>query len=140
MDGGIVNYTIPIIAATTSIIVATLGYIFAKHKEREADWRKKKLEMYHELFNGISATTDTPNNPESQRAFTKACNTIGLIASEEVIITLQNFRQEAKAEVDIERHDKALTDLLRAIRKDLQLPLNENSEFTYKLWASGIND
>ena len=131
MESEVVKYSIP-------IIVATLGYVFAKYKEREADWRKKKLEMYHELFNGISEITDRPEKPESQQAFTKACNTIGLIASQDVIVALQVFRKEAKVNVNIEKHDKALTDLLLAIRKDLQLPLNLNSEFTYKLWASGI--
>jgi hypothetical protein len=32
-----------------AIVVAVLTYVFTKMKEREADWRKVKLELYKEL-------------------------------------------------------------------------------------------
>lgn len=128
--------TIAIISAAASVIVATLGYVFSKLKEREADWRKKKLEMYHELFSAISGITKGDATPEAQRNYAKACNTIGLVASPEVILAVQRLQKVATG-TSIEQHDAALTCLLREIRKDLKLPLSDNIEFTYRLWASG---
>lgn len=123
------------ITTAVSIGLAVLGYVFSKWKEREADWRKKKLEMYHQLFDSISGITGNDSTPEGQRAFAKSCNTIGLIASVEVIKKLQKFQMASKNNID---HDKCLTELLAEIRKDLNLPLKQDDDFSYRLWVSGV--
>ncbi|MEZ5823276.1 MAG: hypothetical protein R3C97_00550 [Geminicoccaceae bacterium] len=133
------NIIIALISAAASIVLATVGYTLSKKKEREADWRKKKLEMYHQLFDGIAGIVSEDVTPDGQRTFARACNTIGLIASPEVIVAVQRFQKAAKPGHSHQEHDRALTDLLRAVRKDLGLPLPEGMELTYKLWSSGIN-
>jgi hypothetical protein len=128
--------TTAIISAAASIILAAAGYVFSKYRERESDWRKKKLEMYQELFSSISGIVKGDSTPEAQKRFAAACNTIGLIASAEVITALQTFQAAAKGVPDID-HDEVLTDLLIKIRKDLKLPLSTKSKLTYRLWSSG---
>ena len=133
------NIAIALIPAAVSIILAALSYYFSKLKEREADWRKKKLEMYHQLFESISGIVEGDSTSEAQKAFAKSCNTIVLISSTEVIQKLQDFQKATKPEYKSE-HDRALTDLLKAIRKDLGLPLSEKEEVIYKLWSSGVKN
>lgn len=122
-----------LITAAGAILAATVGYLFSKSKEREADWRKKKLEMYHELFDSISGIVKEDSTPESQKRFARACNTIGLIASAEVIRALQGFQVASRDGIN---HDEALTKLLLAIRADMGLPL-DNTGLSYQLWSSG---
>jgi F0F1-type ATP synthase membrane subunit a len=142
MDSGSTGFlkmekiTIAFITAIASVFVAVLGYLFSKYKEREADWRRKKLEMYEELFNAISGIVKEDSTPEAQKKFATSCNTIGLIASVDVIIAIQEMQEASKTGLN---HDQALTKLLHAVREDLGLPL-ESKEFTYRLWCSGTSD
>ncbi|WP_320043771.1 hypothetical protein [uncultured Desulfobacter sp.] len=126
--------SIAFITAIASILVAILGYLFSKYKDREADWRRKKLEMYQELFEAISGIVKEDATPEAQMKFARSCNTIGLIASVDVILALQKMQEASKTGLN---HDQALTRLLRTVREDLGLPL-EKKEFIYRLWSSGI--
>lgn len=128
--------TIALIAAAASVLVAVLGYLFSKYKEREADWRRKKLEMYQELFEAISGIVKEDSTPEAQRRFAKSCNTIGLIASVDVIRALQEMQEASKTGLN---HDQILTNLLHTVREDLGLPLG-SKEFLYRLWSSGSSN
>jgi hypothetical protein len=128
--------TIAFITAIASVLVAVLGYLFSKNKEREADWRRKKLEMYQELFEAISGIVKGDATPESQRRFAKSCNTVGLIASVDVILALQEMQEASKSGVN---HDEALTKLLCTVPEDLGLPLGKRA-FTYRLWSSGVTN
>lgn len=127
---------IALISASVSVVVATLGYVFSKAKEREADWRKKKLEMYHALFDSISGIVRGDSTPESQKVFANSCNTIGLVASASVIEALQDFQTASSSG---KNHDEALTNLLYSIRRDLGLPIKSRN-LVYKLWASGVKE
>lgn len=130
---------IAIITASASVIVASLSYLFSKMREREADWRKKKLDMYHELFSALSGIVEDDSTPEAQKQFAKTTNTLGLIASVEVIRAMQELRMATKPE-NREKHDVALTIFLRAVRKDMGLPLPESEKFIYTLWTSGVKN
>ena len=92
--------------------------------------------MYQELFEAMSGIVKGDSTAEAQRRFAKSCNSIGLIASVEVIQSVQQMQEAAQTGLN---HDEVLTKLLRAVRKDLGLPL-EDGEFVYRLWASGTTD
>lgn len=133
------SIVIAIITASASIVVASLSYLFSKKREREADWRKKKLEMYHDLFSALSGIVEGDSTPDAQRQFAKATNTLGLIASAEVIRAMQEPRMATKPE-NRAKHDEALTNFLREVRKDMGLPFPDSEEFTYTLWTSGVKN
>jgi hypothetical protein len=45
-----------IISGATAIVVAALSYSLTKRREREAEWRKVKLEHYREYIGGLPAS------------------------------------------------------------------------------------
>lgn len=131
------NLETAIITASASILVAALSFYWTKKKEMEADWRKKKLEMYDQLFSALAGIVDGNVTQESRVEFAKATNTIGLIASVDVINAMEQLRFATKPE-NRGMHDEALTKFVIAVRKDLGLPLITDNTFVYRLWSSGV--
>lgn len=135
---------VAIITTFTSIAVAAVSYFFTKLKEREADWRKQKLEHYRELLEGISGTVGSDSTPEGNRRFARAPNVIALVASQKVLNALRDYQDEVRVtntNKSDERHDKVLVNLLLAIREDLNIsPKDDHETFSFKLWCSGTND
>ena len=131
------SLVIAIISAAVSLIIATLGYVWTRRREREADWRKKKLEVYHQFFDALSGVAGDKINPEKRQVFAKACNIIGLIASPEVITSLQIFRESTHPDTMYD-HDECLSNLIKAIRNDLGLPLPKSGDFRYSLMSEKL--
>ena len=138
---------VPIIAAiltaVASVFVAALTFWLTKHKEREADVRKQKLEHYRDLVSSFSGIVGTDSTPEGQKHFARASNNLSLIASQEVLIALQAFQHEIRKsnpEPSVERHDMLLKNLMLAIRNDLGLAKKDDPEkLSFHLWCSGAD-
>ena len=133
---------VAVISGAASLVVAALTYLLTKTREREADWRKQKLEHYRELLEAISGIVDGDGTPDAQRRYAKATNVIGLVASQDVILSVDRLRESSRRHNNwtIEEHDAALSAMLLAIRRDLGIRPKDNPEtFRYKLWASGSN-
>lgn len=132
---------VAVISATASIFVAAMSFLFTKHREREADWRRDKLQHYRELMIAVSGIVKEHSSPANQRRFADACNVVGLVASQEVVKSLQDFQEIIKASrpcPTVEEHDKALTSLVLSLRRDLRLsPKDDIRTFRYRLWAGG---
>jgi hypothetical protein len=130
-------------AAASAILVATLSYLFAKWKEREADWRKYKFEIYREFVTSMSGTVGTDSTPEGNRAFAKSCNTLHLIGSRGALAALHAYQNEIRVsnpDKSDERHDELLLRLVWEIRKDLRIPRTPCAkDFDTRLWCSGAN-
>jgi hypothetical protein len=75
-------------AATSAIVVAALSYLFAKWKERDADWRKWKFDQYKELLDAMSGSLGQSSTLDGKMRFSKACNALNLIGSKGVLRTL----------------------------------------------------
>lgn len=132
------------ISATASIVAAAVTFLLTKRKEREAEWRKQKLEHYREFMDAMSGIVGTDSTPEAQRRWARATNTIGLVASQRVLLALRQFQDAiAKSSPDRsqETHDQALNRLMLAIRADLDVtPADDPAMFSFRLWCSGTND
>jgi hypothetical protein len=133
-----------LIAATASIAVAALSYLFTKMKEREADWRKYKFDQYREFLCSVSGIVGSDSTPEGQQSFAKASNTLHLIGSKGVIEALHHSQDGIKTsnrKLSDERHDTLLSRLIWEIRRDVQIPgTPEASDFSARLWCSGTSD
>ena len=134
---------VSVISASASIGVAAVTFFLTKRKEREAEWRKQKLDHYRNFLEALSGTVGNDSTAEGQLRWAKACNTIGLIASQRVLRVLWQF-QDAIAKSNptpsTESHDRGLNQLLLAIREDLGVsPKDDPSTFKFRLWASGVN-
>src|SRR5262249_15861548 len=95
------SVAIAIISAFASVFGAALGAAvsgcFSMRKEREADWRKLKFEHYREFMGALSGIVGTDSTPEGHLRYAQACNTVQLVASDQVINALHNFRSETAA-------------------------------------------
>lgn len=131
-----------VIAASGAIILAGAGYWFTKKGEREAELRREKLEHYKDFVSSLSGIISGEATPDGQRAFSRACNKLNLIAPQSVLEALQVFQQEIKVsngERSNEQHDKLMSALFREIRKDLGvLPADDAATFKVGLWAAGV--
>jgi hypothetical protein len=131
---------VAIISAAASILVAAVSYFFAKVQDREAEWRQQKLSHYRELLEAISGIVAADGTPENQRRYARATNVIGLVASQEVLEAMEHMREASRPSNEFSRelHDAALTALVLAIRRDLDIrPKDDVSRFRYRLWSSG---
>jgi type II secretory pathway pseudopilin PulG len=134
---------VAIISAAASLAIAAITFFLTKRKEREAEWRKQKLEHYREFLDSLSGTVGTDSTPVAQRRWARAANTIGLVASQRVLSALWKFQNaiaKSNPNPSAENHDKALNSLMLAIRADLGVsPTDEPESFSFRLWCSGTN-
>lgn len=119
---------VAIISSATAVLVAACSYLFAKRREREAEWRKLMLEHYREYFSAMSGFTESRSTPDSMARYLDASNALLLIAPIEVIRALQAFHaiNSQPKENRVDRHyDKVLSELIRTIRRSIQ-PMSQN--------------
>lgn len=127
---------------TLPLAVVALSYLFAKKQEREADWRKIKLDHYKAFAESLSGIIAGEDSPEGQRVFSKYSNNLNLIASQSVLAAMDQFRVAIR-DTNLDRliHDRLLSNLFYEIRKDLEIsPHDDKATFSIKLFASGIKD
>jgi len=127
-----------------SLLAAVVTYWFAKKREREAEWRKEKLAHYKAFVEGLSGIVEGDSTVEGQQFFAKATNNLLLFAPQPVIEALNAYRAEISVSNSSnrtqEQHDKLLTELLIAIRRDVGvLPSDNPATFKPILWASGAS-
>jgi hypothetical protein len=129
------NVSVATISASASIMAAAISYFLTKSLERQKDWRNQKLRYYAELVAATSGVVAGDETPDSQRRFTTACNTIGLVASQKVINCLNEFREALWVPPDPpDAHERKFIALLREIRSDLRiLPKDDPATFAYHL-------
>lgn len=134
---------VAVITAAASLAVAAVTFFLTKRKEREAEWRKQKLEHYREFLDSLSGTVGTDSTPEAQRRWARASNTIGLVASQRVLAALWQFQDSiarSNPNTSVEDHDRRPNQLMLAIRHDLGItPADKPENFSFRLWCSGTN-
>jgi cellobiose-specific phosphotransferase system component IIC len=110
-----------IIAGALAIVAVILTNHFTRKRDRDADWRKIKLEYYNEFMSALAGNVIGRATSEDVTRFHDALHTIGLVASAHVILALKAFQAEISIENknrDPVRHDPLLTVLVRAMRAD----------------------
>lgn len=138
MDSGI---TVAAISASTAIAVAAYSYYTTKGREREAEWRREKFAQYKEYLSALAATVGPQATGESKKRYAVAFNTVGMFAAQDVIRALHAYQEVTRLpadEIDLDEHDRRLSELVLAIRQDLRLkPADNKSAFSYKMIAPG---
>jgi hypothetical protein len=141
------NVIIVAISSVTAILVASVGGVLAyyttKRREREAEWRREKLAHYKDYFAALAATIGTNVSDDARARYCVAFNTVGLFASQEVIDRLHAFQEITRLphnEIDPTEHDRRLTDLVLAVRRDLKLrPEDDPTTFSFQMIAPHDN-
>lgn len=137
------NSTSIVFSSLTAIFVAALAYWTTKEREREAEWRKEKLAHYKEYFAALAGSVGSHATDETRKRYAIAFNTVGLFASQEVIECLHMYQELTKLsaeQVQLEEHDKRLTQLVLAIRRDLKLkPIDDVETFSFHLISAYVD-
>lgn len=136
MDTAII---VAIISAATGVTASALTFFLTKKKEREAEWRKQKLDHYKELIAALNGIVGVTAPSDAKIRFAHAANNIFLVGSPGVLVALRTFLDEtavSKANETADRHDELLTELLYAIRADLGIkPNRAPANYEFRLWA-----
>ena len=122
------------------LVLAAATYGFTKKRERDAEWRREKLERYKAYITGLSGVIDGNRTPSSRRLYATACNELHLFAPPAVLKRLHEFQDyigSSNASVVLEAHDNLLTALLLEIRRDLGLKRETTENFKARMWSSG---
>ena len=135
-----VDITTAFISTATAVLAGVLSYVLTKRAEREAEWRKEKLNRYKTFIGSLSGILENESSHQEQKQFARACNDLLLFAPQSVIDALHRFQDEIGAsnhEKSAARHDALLSHLLLAIRRDLKIrPRDKADSFQARLWAS----
>ena len=127
-----------------TVLAAAAAYWSTKKREREAEWRKDKLAYYKAFVESLSGIVEGDATPEGHQLFARATNNLLLFAPQEVIASLNAFRDEIRVsnrDRSRERHDNLFTTLMLAIRRDVGVsPSDTASTFKPALWSSGVGN
>lgn len=113
---------VAVISGAAALAVAALSYAFNKQRDREAEWRKLKLDHYKEYVAALSGVVGQRSTAQSQARYSDAVNSMVLIAPPAVLRALYEFQDEIRVSnqnKSPQRHDETLAALLREIRRDV---------------------
>jgi hypothetical protein len=124
--------TVAIITVAGSIVVAALSFFLTKWSERKAEWQKRKIEHYTELFSSISDLTgDAHDKDEANRRFNRLYNTSGLVVPQYVMDALIEYQLHvgpSSPDRSWETANRLLVRLLLAVRKDIGVSGRDNAK------------
>lgn len=126
-----------LLTAATAITVASLTYHFGKRREREAEWRRLKLDHYKEFVSALSgAAGERAATPANQVRMSDAFNAMILVAPPGVLRALYAFHDEIRItnpSRSIQRHDETLNMLMTAIRRDVHPTPPDDAGIAFRL-------
>lgn len=130
---GYMNATLiaSLITAIGALLVATVTYLFTKHKDLEADLRKERLEYYKAFMESLCGMAEDSANGDNRNSYSRACNNLQLFAPVSVVNALDNFLAVKDKSPGL--YEEELTALLKAIRHDLGVRCANEVDFKAKL-------
>lgn len=122
---------ISILGAVSAIIVSLAGAWLANRNSISLQTRKLKEEHYIIYIEALHYLI-ADNNDENIGKYIFARDKLFLIANEDVIKKMIIFEESTSKKTDLKLHDALLTDLVRSIRKDLQLKDRDFPQIYFK--------
>lgn len=134
-----------IIGSIGAVVVAASTYLLNKRLEREAEWRKEKLEHYKAFVGAVSGIMAGEGTPDGQKAFAKACNDLHLVAPSFVVKALREYQYHLftyrDGRIATERHNQLLAALFLAMRKDLKITgFKQDVDFSVEFMSAGVSE
>ncbi len=130
---------VAIISAAAGLLASALTFSLTKRKEREAEWRKQKLDHYKEFMAALNDIVGPPASAEAKVRFASAANNIFLVGSPDVLVALRLFLDETSQShprKSGDKHDEYLTKLIFAVRDDLGIePNRPMGDYVFRLWT-----
>lgn len=135
MVENLIQVVIPIIGIVTAIISAAVSYYFTKRDQLEANERRLKEKYYLAYIKAVSDIVILDDKEMARNNLADAQNQLLLVGSSEVVNNLMKFHDYIKPSGQEEHgfssveHDKLLTELMKAMRKDLYKKKNSNINY-----------
>jgi hypothetical protein len=131
-----------VVSSLVAILLAILTYYLTKQKEREADWRKMKLELYKTYIVALSGVVRHNPTFDDQTKYADALNSLWLFASLPVLKALDTFLDAGLYHNNDEggfSRQKHLDNLLNVIRQDINpTPSSQVSNLTFRIMAPPV--
>ena len=134
MDASVVT---AVASAASALAVAAATYGLTKRRERDAEWRRFKLDHYREYVAALSGVTQAVPSPEAQRRYADALNTLALVAPPDVLRALYAYQDAAywgNPHRSAEELDARLSAALGAIRRDVQPSVPDDARVVFRLF------
>jgi hypothetical protein len=137
-----VKVTVALVGGGAVTLAPAISYYFTKRQERAVARHNLKLGQYQEFIEALAGNLHGESSDETQQRFSRASNTMYLIASNDVLRSMDLYRTEIRASNSNrsdEAHDRLLSRLVWEIRNDLgDPPTTKPEDFEMRLWASGV--
>jgi hypothetical protein len=115
-----ISLLISIVGAAAAIVVSIIGAWLANRNSIILQTRKLKEEHYVAYIEALHNLMAENSNKESTKDYVFARDKLFLIANEEVIKRMMTYEHET-ADKQNDLHDYYLTELIKAIRIDLEI-------------------
>lgn len=109
--------SISIIGALTAIVVSIIGAVLANRNSIVLQGRKLKEDHYIAYIEALHNLASENKSLDFTKKYTFARDKMFIIADEKVIVSMIEYEKH----VGTEQHDYYLTQLIKAIRKDLKI-------------------
>jgi hypothetical protein len=123
----------------TGVMVTWFASALTIRRDREADWRKLRFEVYREYVIALSGIVAGRGNIAEHARYADSVNSMRLIAPASVLNALSNFLRftsEQNTSQPIEEHDRLVDTLIAAMRRDVHLSLTRGHfHETFRLQA-----
>jgi len=127
---------VAIVSAAASIVVAAASLLWNARQKRSEELRQLKLARYTDLLTAISDLTVHGLNADTQARYSSACNIVSLTAPTSVIKALYDYEDEIhlrNTQRSLERQTVLFSQLVPEIRRSLELPFADDSNFKFRL-------
>ena len=111
---------ISILGAISAILVSFIGAFLVNKNNIILQTKKLKEEHYVAYIEALHYLAGNNYDSNATEKYVFARNKIFIIASEEVVIKMIKYEEEAVGKQN-DLHDKYLTELIKEIRKDLKI-------------------
>jgi hypothetical protein len=111
---------ISIVGAITAILVSFIGAFLVNQNNVILQTKKLKEEHYVAYIEAVHYLAGNNSDSIATEKYVFARNKIFIVASEEVVIKMIQYEEEAVGKQN-DLHDKYLTELIKEIRKDLKI-------------------
>jgi len=116
----IVEIIISISGAIAAILVAVVGALLSNKNNNTLQLRKLKEEHYTSYFEALHNLAANNSDREATAKYTYCRDKLLIVGDEKVVQCILKYENEAVGKVS-GLHDKYLTDIVKAIRKDLKI-------------------
>lgn len=121
----------PVVTVIGGVIAACATYLFTKWREREAEWRKDKMQVYKEF--ALSVGEYCEGASEGRMRFVSACNGLNLVAPQPVIEALKKVNSENNTKDG--PFETRISRVFYEMRRDLKIsPKDDAESFGVRIW------